>query len=42
MVAVKADTGVVGVIFTRYLFSRGGSATQAISGIDITHVASYA
>ena len=42
LVAVKADTGVVGVIFTRYLFSRGGSATQAISGIDTTHVASDA
>jgi hypothetical protein len=27
LVAVKADTGVVGVIFTGYLFSCGGSVT---------------
>ena len=42
LVAVKADTGVVGVIFTSYLLSLGGSITQAISGIDITHDASDA
>lgn len=33
LVAVKADTGLVGVIFTSYLFGLGGSVTQAISGI---------
>ena len=27
LVAVRADTGVVGVIFTGYLFSLGGSVT---------------
>jgi len=27
LVAVRADTGVVGVIFTGYLFSFGGSVT---------------
>jgi hypothetical protein len=27
LVAVRADTGVLGVIFTGYLFSLGGSVT---------------